>query len=97
MEVLVRLLLLLLLLSDKSITLESWAYVYVTFVSVSDLRNKILQLKHTALNHPVYKVISYFTECQKSKLFQIRCASQTIIGLVNLKRKEIYAVLPIKT
>lgn len=45
MEVLVRLWLLLLsllFLTDNSITLESRAYVYVTFLSVSDLRNKIL-------------------------------------------------------
>jgi hypothetical protein len=80
MEILVRLLLLfiinyyylLLLLSDKSITLESRAYVYVTFLSVSDLRNKILQLKHRVLKHAVYKVISYFAECvRKANCFKL--------------------------
>jgi len=76
MEVLVRLLLLLLLLlllflSDGSITLESRAYVYVTFLSVRDLRNKILLLKHRVLNRRVCKVISYFTECvRKANCFK---------------------------
>jgi hypothetical protein len=67
-------------------------------LAVSDLRNKMLQLKHRVLSHPVYKVISYIhVVWQRSKLFQIRGAGQASIGLVDFKRTEIHAVVPVQT